>query len=94
MKTLTKAAITLSAAGLAYLRYQNKNEPKTAETPAAINGFAKEGFEAVREFYDEVMKDEVKFSLGFMKSSPNFLFGRADFVRRARSGRFTRIRRS
>ena len=28
-----------------------------------------------RGFYDEVMKGEVEFSLGFMKSNPNFSFG-------------------
>jgi CubicO group peptidase (beta-lactamase class C family) len=30
-----------------------------------------------RGFYDEVMKGEVQFSLGFMKSNPNFPFGSA-----------------
>ena len=28
-----------------------------------------------RGFYDEVMKGEVQFSLGFMKSNPSFPFG-------------------
>ena len=31
----------------------------------------------MRGFYDEVMKGEVQFSLGFMKSNPNFSFGSA-----------------
>lgn len=53
MKTLTKAAIGLSAAGAAYLWYRKNNDAMSAESPVEIHGFVKEGFEAVREAFAE-----------------------------------------
>ncbi len=53
MKTLTKAVISLSAAGAAYLWYRKNSEGMSAESPVEIHGFVSRGFEAVREAFAE-----------------------------------------
>ena len=47
-----------------------------------------------RGFHDECLKGDVQFSLGFMKPSPVWPFGSAQFVRIARSRRLARLCRS
>jgi CubicO group peptidase (beta-lactamase class C family) len=55
MKTLTKAAIGLTAAGAAYVLIQQRRQAASAEAqhPAEIHGFVSAGFEAVREAFAE-----------------------------------------
>ena len=53
MKTLTKAIIGLTAAGMTYALVQQRKKPETAEKPVEIHGFVSAGFEAVREAFAE-----------------------------------------
>lgn len=55
MKTLTKAVIGLSAAGVAYVLVQKSRNASSVEVPTRvqIHGFVSAGFEAVREAFAE-----------------------------------------
>ncbi len=53
MKTLTKALITLAAAGVTYAVVQQRKHAKDARLPVEVQGFVSPGFEAVREAFAE-----------------------------------------
>lgn len=55
MKTITKAAIGLSAAGAAYVLVQKRRNAISVESPqrAEIHGFVSSGYEAVRDAFTE-----------------------------------------
>lgn len=53
MKTLTKAIIGLTAAGVTYAVVQNRKKLQTVQKPVEIDGFVSAGFEAVREAFAE-----------------------------------------
>lgn len=56
MKTLTKMAIGLAAAGATYAFIKNRKAQKRTESsrePVEIHGYVEEGFEAVREAFAE-----------------------------------------
>ena len=53
MKTLTKAIIGLTAAGVTYAVVQQRKKSETAQKPVEIHGFVSPGFEAVREAFAE-----------------------------------------
>jgi CubicO group peptidase (beta-lactamase class C family) len=53
MKTLTKALITLTAAGATYALVQKRKQSEAAGKAVEVHGFVKPGFEAVREVFSE-----------------------------------------
>ena len=46
-------------------------------TPESLELLAAPATPAANGFFDECMRDDIQFSLGFMKPSPNFAFGHA-----------------
>ena len=53
MKTLTKAIITLSAAGVTYALVQQRKKSEAGRKAVEIHGFVSPGFEAVRDAFAE-----------------------------------------
>ena len=61
--------------------------------PETLQELTAPAIPATHGFYDECMKSEVEFSLGFMKTNPGFPIRQSGLVRHARRRRFTRLRR-